>query len=177
MNLLGAVMNKITALEKLPRDFGTGARLFPSEIHTIQAIGQHTGINMTDLAATLGISKPAVAQIVGKVTRKKLVERYNGTHNRKDVLARLTESGEMAFLGHQEFHALMDAVFVDRFGRLTSQEFDVVSELAKDIASYFDQVLEERKSEMSFEQVPCKNAELELLKGDHNDRRERRAAG
>ena len=31
-----------------------------------------------------------------------------------------------------------------------------MSELAKDIASYFDEVLEERKSEMSFEQVPCK---------------------
>ncbi len=156
MGLIGMIMNKITTLEKLPRDFGTGDKLFPSEIHTIQAIGQHPGINMTDLASVLGISKPAVAQIVGKVVKKKLVERYNGTLNRKEVRARLMESGESAFLGHQEFHARMDAVFLDRLRRLKSREFDVLSELARDMASYFGQVLEERKPEVSLGQAPSK---------------------
>jgi DNA-binding MarR family transcriptional regulator len=154
MRLIGMIMNKITTLEKLPRDFGTGDKLFPSEIHTIQAIGQHPGINMTDLASVLGISKPAVAQIVGKVVKKKLVERYNGTHNRKEVRARLTESGESAFRGHQEFHARMDTVFLDRLKRLNSREFDVLSELARDMALYFDQVLGERNPEVSLGQAP-----------------------
>ncbi len=159
MRLIGMIMNKITTLEKLPRDFGTGDKLFPSEIHTIQAIGQHPGINMTDLASMLGISKPAVAQIVGKIVKKKLVERYNGSHNRKEVRARLTESGESAFRGHQEFHARMDTVFLDRLRRLKSREFGVLSELARDMALYFDQVLEERKPEVSCDQAPLKNRE------------------
>jgi DNA-binding MarR family transcriptional regulator len=158
MRLIGMIMNKITTLEKLPRDFGTGDKLFPSEIHTIEAIGQQPGINMTDLASVLGISKPAVAQIVGKVVKKKLVERYNGSHNRKEVRARLTEKGESAFRRHQEFHARMNAVFLDRLRRLKSREFDVLSELARDMASYFDQVLEEREPEVSLGQAPLKNS-------------------
>jgi len=139
------MFNKFTAVEKCPRDFGTGDKLFPSEIHVVEAIGQHPGINMTDLASVLGISKPAVVQIVGKVAKKKLVERYNGANNRKEVLARLTESGEIAFRGHQEFHARMDAAFAQRLDRLTSGEFDFLSELVKDMALYFDEVLAERK--------------------------------
>ena len=47
----------------------------------------------------------AVTQIVGKVAGKKLVERYKSAHNRKEVLVRLTERGEIAFRGHASRHA------------------------------------------------------------------------
>lgn len=145
INQFSIVLNKFTALEKSPRDFGTGDKLFPSEIHVVEAIGKKPGINMTDLASVLGISKPAVTQIIGKVLKKNLVERYNGKDNRKEVLLKLTKSGGIAFLGHQEFHARMDTAINNRFGRFTSREFDFLSEIFGDMASYFDQVIKERK--------------------------------
>ncbi len=154
INLFGVVLNKFAAVEKSPRDFGSGDKLFPSEIHVIEAIGNHPGVNMTELAAELGVSKPAVTQIVGKVARKKLLRRYKSAHNRKEVLVRLTEKGEVAFLGHQEFHARMDAAAVERFSRLTGRESDFLTEIFQDMALYFDQILEERNREVSSDQSP-----------------------
>ena len=149
---LGVVFNKFSALEKSPRDFGSGDKLFPSEIHVIEAIGKHPGINMTELASVLGISKPAVSQILRKVMRKNLVERYTGVRNGKEVLARLTGRGEIAFRGHAKLHARTDAVLMERLRRVTSQEVDFLVELFKEVALYFDQVTNERKPEVSFNQ-------------------------
>jgi DNA-binding MarR family transcriptional regulator len=145
INQFSVVLNKFTALEKSPRDFGTGDRLFPSEIHVVEAIGKQPGINMTDLASVLGISKSAVTQIIGKVIKKNLVQRFNSKDNRKEVLLKLTKSGEVAFQGHQAFHARMDTAIIDRFGRLTAREYDFLSKQFADIALYFDQVIKERK--------------------------------
>jgi DNA-binding MarR family transcriptional regulator len=146
------VLNKFAALEKSPRDFGTGGKLFPSEIHTVNAIGRHPGMNMTDLASALGISKPAVTQIIAKVIKKNLVERYNGEGNRKEVLLRLTKSGRVAHRGHQEFHALMDADIINRLEKLTSREQDFLSGLFGDMALYFDRAIKERTPEVSSDQ-------------------------
>jgi DNA-binding MarR family transcriptional regulator len=145
INQFAVVLNKFTALEKSSRDFGTGDKLFPSEIHVVDAIGKQPGTNMTDLALVLGISKPAVTQIIGKVIKKNLVKRYNDKGNRKEVLLKLTKSGEIAFQGHQEFHARMDTAIIERFGRLTVREYDFLSKQFADIALYFDQVIKERK--------------------------------
>ncbi len=156
INLFVIALNKFTALEKMARDFGTGDKLFPSEIHVVEAIGKHPSINMTGLASVLGISKPAVTQIVGKVVKKKLVERYNGQGNLKEVLLRLTKRGQIAFHGHREFHARMDANIINRFAEVTPREYGFLSELFKDMALYFDQVISERKPEVSFDQSPSK---------------------
>ncbi len=150
------VMNKFAALEKSSRDFGTGDKLFPSEIHVLEAIGKHPGINMSDLASALGISKPAVTQIIAKVTKKDLVERYNGEGNRKEVLLRLTKNGLIAFNGHREFHARMDAGMISRLGELTSREQDFLFEVFGDMALYFDQAIEERTPESSSDRPPMR---------------------
>jgi DNA-binding MarR family transcriptional regulator len=154
IHLFGVVLNKFAAVEKFPRDFGTGDKLFPSEIHVIEAIGNHPGINMTELAAKLGVSKPAVTQMVGKVAGKRLLRRYKTAHNKKEVLVTLTEKGEIAFLGHREFHARMDAWGIERFNRLTSRESDFLAEIFQEMARYFDLVLEERSREVSIDQSP-----------------------
>jgi DNA-binding MarR family transcriptional regulator len=145
IDLFTLVLNKFSALEKIPWDFGTGDKLFPSEIHVVDAIGRRQNIKMTDLAFELGISKPAVTQMIARVIKKNLVERHKGEGNMKEVLLRLTESGRIAFRGHQEFHRRMDVGIMDRLGRLTYRERDFVCELFEGIASYFDRAIEERK--------------------------------
>ena len=153
INLFGVVLNKFAAVEKSPRDFGSGDKLFPSEIHVIEAIGNHPGVNMTELAAELGVSKPAVTQIVGKVARKKLLRRYKSAHNRKEVLVRLTEKGEVAFLGHQS--SCQDGCR----GRRAVQPAHRpgIRFPHRNLPGYgavFDQILEERNREVSSDQSP-----------------------
>ncbi len=115
----------------------------------MDAIEKHPNISMTDLASVLGVSKPAVTQIIAKVMKKNFVERHNGKGNLKEVLLRLTESGRVAFSEHQEFHARMDANISNRLGKLTSREQDFLSELFGDMALYFDQAIKERTPEVS----------------------------
>jgi len=144
IDLFVVVLNKFAALERSPRDFGTGDKLFPSEIHVVEAIGKHPGINMTDLASELGVSKPAVTQMIAKIMKKDLVERYNGEGNRKRVLLRLTKSGWLAFRGHEELHKRMDVDLMSHLGQLTSREQGLLARVFEGMAAYADRAIEER---------------------------------
>lgn len=157
--MFSKVANKLISLEKSPWDFGTGEKLFPSEIHVVEAIGMHPGINMKDLGSVMGISKPAVTQIIGKVTKKDLVERYNSRGNLKEVLLKLTSKGQVAFRGHREFHARVDTNIIHRFKKLATSEYDFLSQLFNDMAMYFDQIIEERNPEIVRSHHPAKRGE------------------
>ena len=77
----GRIINKFNYIEKIPRDFGTGKLLYPSEIHLIETIGKTPGINVTELAKRHGISKAAISQKLKKLEKKDLVERYKNGEN------------------------------------------------------------------------------------------------
>jgi len=92
-------------------DFGTGVILYRAEIHTIRAIGDKPGINVTKLAESMGITKGAVSQTVNKLVRKKLVRKIRAHHNAREVLLELTDLGWTGFHNHEQFHtAMYDAV-------------------------------------------------------------------
>jgi DNA-binding MarR family transcriptional regulator len=151
MSLFNIVVSKLSNIEKLPRDFGTGDKLFTSEIHVIDAIGRNPGINMTKLSAILGISKPAATKLVSKVIRRKLIERYNKEGNLKEVLLKLTASGGVVFRGHQEFHSRLNADIVNRLEQLSTQESATFLKLLGKMALYLDGMLTERNPRISLD--------------------------
>ena len=103
MWLILQVINKFSAMEKEPRYFGTEEKLYSREIHTIQAIGNYPVINVTDLASKLGITKGTISPIVTKLAEKKLVLKFKGGDNNKEILLRLTPKGEVAYYAHEMF--------------------------------------------------------------------------
>ena len=66
-DLFYQVLSKFIASEGVPKYFGINQKLYPSEIHMIYAIGKHPGINVTDLAKFLGITKGAVPKMIKKL--------------------------------------------------------------------------------------------------------------
>jgi len=98
------LMNKMSRSENLPRDFGTGNLLFPSEIHTLCVIGTMPGIKITDLSVRLGVTKGAVSKIAKKMGKNGLIEKYQEPGNNKEILLRLTQMGKKAYLGHEKYH-------------------------------------------------------------------------
>ncbi len=102
------IMNKMNRSEKIPRDFGTGDLLFPSEIHTLCVIGAEPGTNITALAQRLGVTKGAISKMATKMREKGLIEKYQEPGNDKEILLRLTKTGRIACIGHEEHH---NAVF------------------------------------------------------------------
>jgi DNA-binding MarR family transcriptional regulator len=120
------VITKFRNLESRPRDFGIEEKLYPSEIHMIQAIGVNRGINVTDLAGTLGITKGAVPKMTRKLENKGLVKRHMKNDNRKEVYWFLTEKGKTAFDSHENFHAEMDKDLNNLFASLDTKEKELV---------------------------------------------------
>jgi len=125
------IINKFSSIEKRPRDFGIGDLLYPSEIHNIEIIGRNPGINVTNLAKKLGVTKGAVSQIVNKLERKKLVAKFRDSNNEKEVMLKLQKKGEIAFDGHEAFHA-----------KFYSEIMDEVDDISPEQIQFFQRVLD-----------------------------------
>jgi len=113
-NLFGKwtkIMNTMQELESRVTDYGTGDMLHPSEIHTLQAVGDSEGINVTGLAERLGITKSGVSQMVRKLGKKGLVEKIKKPGNDKEVILVMTEKGKIAYLGHERHHMKIQEIF------------------------------------------------------------------
>lgn len=94
--------NKYKAMEKIPLDFGAGAHLYHSEMHLIDQIGDHPGMNITELAELAGVTKGAISQTVKKLESKGVVTRYKGTENEKEIFLKFTTIGKEIYNKHKE---------------------------------------------------------------------------
>jgi DNA-binding MarR family transcriptional regulator len=97
-------------------DFGTGHRLYPAEIHTVEAIGDTPEITVTKLAERMGVSKPTISERINKLSGKGLVSKEAKAGNAKAVHLCLTESGKAAHRGHVDHHQRMFNLFVKKYG-------------------------------------------------------------
>lgn len=95
--LIRRVMARFQALEASPRQYGTGARIFPSEMYLLEAVGGDPGVNVTRLAEHLSITKGAVSQTLSKLRRKGLVRQLAAAGNAKEVCIALTPKGRAAY--------------------------------------------------------------------------------
>ena len=123
LDILDRVMNRLGSMHLKPRDFGTGVPLHRSEIHTVQAIGQHPEINVTRLADHMGVTKGAVSQTIARLETKGLVRRKHPRDNSREVLLELTETGRVGYENHEAMHMetfhIVQRLFEDQAGRRT----------------------------------------------------------
>lgn len=108
-NLADEVMHKITvtlgkfiASEKKQKSYGTDIKLYRGEVHTIEAIGNNSGIGISDLAKYQGVTKGAVSQMADKLSKKGLINKNVSSDN--TVSLTLTEKGKEVYVGHKKYH-------------------------------------------------------------------------
>ena len=128
-------------LERMPRDFGVGHLLYPSEVHVVDSIGKNPGIKLTDLAKTLGITKGAVPKIIRKLEAKGLVVRYQAEKNNKEVLFRLTDLGRKAGDGHTQFHKKFDRNIKQKLALLSTDQKAFLHVVFKELEAYGEELL------------------------------------
>ena len=129
------IMNKMGRSESLPRDFGTGNLLFPSEIHTLCVLGTMPGIKITDFSVRLGVTKGAISKTAKKLEETGLIEKYHKSGNDKEILLRLTQKGKNACRGHEEYHK-------KAYGRITTEMENFTEEQNTFLNGVFDMVEE-----------------------------------
>ncbi len=132
------ILNRYTAMEKMPMDFGTGEKLRPSEIHTIEAIGKNHEINITGLAAKMGITKGGISQMINKLDKKRLVNKSRDPLNDKEVRLRLTAKGWSAFAGHEKLHASLYNDMIKYLTPVPIEQVVLLQEVLNKLAFHMD---------------------------------------
>jgi len=139
------VLNKMDALEKSPKDFGSGDLLHCSEIHTLMAVGRHKEINITELARYLGISKSGISQMITRLFSKDLVEKYQNSDDSKQIFIRLSARGMIAYLGHEQHHAKIYAHMTQKLGSMSDEQFMFLTKFLQTVEEVADESMKKDK--------------------------------
>ncbi|MEM9060431.1 MAG: MarR family transcriptional regulator [Pseudomonadota bacterium] len=95
-----------------------------------------TGLKMSELSGQLRVSNGNVTGIVDRLVQDGLVERLAVPGDRRAMLARLTDAGQVAFATMAHTH---EGWIDDMLGGLSGEEAEAMSEALRSIADRLDQ--------------------------------------
>lgn len=121
-----------------PREFGTGMVLSRAEIHTVQAVGRAGEMNMTALAAALGVTKGAASQMVTRLAGKGLIEKRANPKSAREVTLVLTPLGKRGHAAHESFHDRMAGSFKAALGARMLPRLEELGEAIDDLIRVID---------------------------------------
>ncbi len=146
LDLISTTMNRMDSLESFPYDFGTGVKMYRTEIHTLSAIARDPGINLTRLAEVMGVTKGAASQTVSKLVKKGMLEKAHSSSNDKEIRLLLTELGKKADRGHTYMHRYMSTVvrevFAEKFEEKTANLLQVMQDMNR-VFDHFERSMPE----------------------------------
>ena len=144
---LEQMITKMESMHTPSLSFGTGILMHQNEIHTVQAIGRHSRINVTNLAKYKGVTKGAISQTIKRLIKKGLVRRTHAPGNAKEVLLELTDIGWIGFHNHEKFH--MDTLDIAReyFGDQLKSRLERISLAADDLNEILNAYEKKRKND------------------------------
>ncbi|MDD1723721.1 MAG: MarR family winged helix-turn-helix transcriptional regulator, partial [Methanospirillum sp.] len=133
------LVNKLHESEKLPRNFGIDSPLYPSEIHTIQAIGDYPDSNVRTVARNLGITPGAASQQISRLAKRGLIRKVRGKKNEKEVHLELTDPGRIVYDTHDIVHEKVYARIVSRIGLISDEEAAFLNRVLDAVESVYDE--------------------------------------
>lgn len=122
------------------QDYGTGELINMVEVHTLTAIEDHPGINVTELALMWNRTKGAISQTATRLEKKGLIERRKNASNAKIVELFPTERGIRLSQAHKRYDSVEVSKTLDELVRAgcTSEELDA---FFKVVSKYIDILL------------------------------------
>ncbi|GEM_PF-2053951 len=138
LHRLDRVIARLAAIQQTPRSYGTDVQIHSTEIHTIQAIGENENMSLTQLAKHMGVTKGALSQTVGKLTRKKLVTKRLAPGNAREIRVALTDSGWTAHRHHEAFDRRILLAIEAYCGSATPRKVKRYVEVLRDFEDILD---------------------------------------
>lgn len=112
-------------------DLGGGIVLYRGEIHLLQALGEHPGMYMSELAAYFGVSRAMISKSAARLEERGFIKKEADADNKKKIRLFLSEKGRMAFLRHRLFHEKNDSSMHRYLNTLSPNELDCITEFLK----------------------------------------------
>jgi DNA-binding MarR family transcriptional regulator len=142
------MVNKLNESESIPRKFGIDIPLYPSEIHTLQVIGDNPACNVRAVAELLGITPGAASQTISKLAKRDLVRKVRGLKNEKEVHLELTSLGRTAYEAHETVHEQVFLNLAQRIGPLTEENKVLIAHILHTMESVYHERIETVRNEM-----------------------------
>lgn len=130
-DLLVKLFNDILKIEEKSLREGDFSDLSVTEMHIIEAIGRNVEKTMSEVAGVLNVTVGTLTTAINRLIRKGYVERKRIEEDRRVVLIKLTEKGDLAFINHEKFHNDMiqgiledlseehEGIFIDSLKKVT----------------------------------------------------------
>jgi DNA-binding MarR family transcriptional regulator len=144
MDLFIRAANKYKALEKIPVQYGTKQNLYHSERHVLDNIGDNPGMNVTEFAGSMGVTKGAISQVLKKLEAKGVARRYKKSTNEKEVFVELTKNGKEIYKEHKKIN---EQTIIPLYQELQKYPDEKVAFLI-DMFKWIDGFLDESKEKM-----------------------------
>ncbi|MGO9611522.1 MAG: MarR family transcriptional regulator [Dissulfurispiraceae bacterium] len=138
MELFILAVNKYNALEKMPLTISRRHNLYHSERHILDKIGAYPGLNITDFAKALGVTKGAVSQIVKKLENKGVIRRYKSSDNDKEVFLKLTPVGREIYRKHEKTNEETIRPLIAELKKYPDDKIDFLITMFTWIGEYLD---------------------------------------
>lgn len=132
---------KFNEFEKMSIDIGNGEKLYPSEIHIIEAIGSNRANKVTELSYMFHITKGAVSQVVNKLHDKEFIHKERNKEFGKEIILSLTPKGQKAFEIQNELHKKMIIEFINYLESFEPEQIDSFVQILAKIEEYIDAFL------------------------------------
>lgn len=128
----------------LPQTFavnGGSYSLYPSELKALDMIGQFSGINLTQLANKLSISKSAISKCTSKLLEKELIEKEKSSINVREVVFTLTPNGQFIFDQLGSVNSDLFEPFNKSFEEFSPQEINDLHRMFLSIQSSLTEII------------------------------------
>ncbi len=132
------VAAKYARIEELPIPVEDGIEVTTREAHTIEAVGSHKQMSVTDVANAFGITKSAASQMVSKLCDKGFLEKKQSPHSNKEFQLTLTPLGRKAFDAHARFHGEDKKALMERLRGYSLSQIATISVLLEAIGEVMD---------------------------------------
>jgi DNA-binding MarR family transcriptional regulator len=138
MDLFIKAVHRYNAMEKVPRKVGLTGKLYHSERHLLDKIKDIPGLNISEFAEAVGMTKGAVSQFVKKLEKKGLVERYKKETNEKEIFLKLTEDGLRIYSEHRKRNEETIKPLLDEIQQHSDEQIQFFIDMLAWVNSYLE---------------------------------------
>lgn len=108
-----------------------------SEFCVMNIIEERDGITVSEIAAELGVSPPAVSRSLKLMERRTLITRETNINNRRNTIVRLTANGrETLELTRKQFDEIAEFIDLEMGGERKKQLYRLITEIGEIIEKY-----------------------------------------
>lgn len=134
---------KFNEFEKMSIELENNERLYPSEFHIIEAVGNNRANKVTELSQKFHITKGAVSQVVNKLHDKGFINKERNKDFGKEIVLSLSEKGQRAFEIQNKMHKKMEKEFVSYLESFSPEQINSFLQILAKIEDYIDAFLKD----------------------------------